>query len=210
MVKFTRLLTIGLLVSVSVFAADKRKQLEEELRAIPAPELPAKAVALIKAAPAQERGQVASEVVRAIVARHPGSAPTIVSAVTRAVPAVSSEAAKAAVAAAPGSAQSVAAAVGQNSVVVRPGNASVAPAGPGSAPTIANRPSAVGNAALSPQVGTRSSETALSERNSADHAPSQGKAEIKPGPIKYHKPLPEPPRRPVDPPVQKGLEPRKN
>jgi hypothetical protein len=32
---------------------------------------------------------------------------------------------------------------------------------------------------------------------------------ITPGPIKYHKPLPEPPRRPVNPPVAKGLnEPR--
>ena len=182
--KISKYLAVGALIGMNASAAPKQKELEEQLRAVPVPELPARAVALIKAAEPTERGEVASTVVRTIVARHPAAAPTIVSTIQRETPEVSKVAAQAA-AAASGASQAPAPFVAPKPVAERPLGVTGTPA---------------------VEEGRRSAEaSAVGQRNSADHAPSQGVVVVRPGPVKYHKPLPNPPRRPVNPPVRKGL-----
>jgi hypothetical protein len=204
------LIIAGLSLAVSAFGADK-KRLREELSFTPVPELPARAVALIKSAPAAERNDTASIVVETIVARHPAAAPTVVAAVARSVPAAASVAARAAVEAAPESRAAVAQAVTD---AVAPRGLSSTPA-PAPAPARSPRAEAATSSAPAPARQAVTPESIVpgnvdpSVRESANHAPSQGNVRARGGPIKYHKPLPEPPRRPVEPPVGKGNGPRR-
>src|SRR6186713_2571885 len=63
------------------------------LSKVPAPEMPAKAAELVRKAPVNEQKPTAIAVVRAAVQKSPVSAPFVVSAVSRAVPAVAAVAA---------------------------------------------------------------------------------------------------------------------
>ena len=86
-----KIATIGIVLFTGVFAvngdlAEQKKRLDQELLNVPVPELPARAVQIVRSTPAPERSQAAVLAVENIVARHPAAATTTVAAVSKAAP----------------------------------------------------------------------------------------------------------------------------
>lgn len=119
--------TAALLAALAAFSpafaleASQTAKLKETVLSVPVPEMPAKAVELVKASDADSREAVAVTVVRAIVSKHRGAAPMVVSAISKAAPELSLAVAMAAVAEAPSQKEAIAAAVPEvaNSVAFR-------------------------------------------------------------------------------------------
>jgi len=87
--------SFALLLGSDVLAdnAVKSSDLTTTLKKVPAPEMPARAAALVKAAGKIEREATTVQVVKAAVAINPASAPSIVGAIAREVPASAATAA---------------------------------------------------------------------------------------------------------------------
>ena len=84
-----KLVSIGSVLCFSVLlvtadtAEERRKRLAREFQEIPAPELPARAAAVVRNTPAAERSQAAVIAVEMIIARNPGAASAVVAAISR-------------------------------------------------------------------------------------------------------------------------------
>lgn len=132
-----KLIIVGACMAMSVFGAD-RKKIQKDLESVPVPELPQRAVKIIEAAPRTDRQQTATEVVRIIVRKHPGIAPTLVSVISKAVPEVTMIAANAAVTEAPETQEAVRGVVrsqiAQTAPADREERQDAVPAGSGAAP----------------------------------------------------------------------------
>ena len=110
-----KIATIGIVLFTGALAvngdlAEQKKRLEQEFRNVPVPELPARAVEIIRSTPAPERSQAAVLAVENIVARYPAAAATVVAALSKAAPETAVAVAAAAVRLAPADAASIEAA----------------------------------------------------------------------------------------------------
>lgn len=109
--KFTIVLTMGLAWFGNSWAAEPANKGTAELLAlttVPAPEMPAKAADLVKAANARDRGSVTVNVMTAATALNPAGVTTVVSAIAKAVPDMASVAAETAAAQQPKQAAEIA------------------------------------------------------------------------------------------------------
>ena len=92
LVRMRRIATVGTILCVGVFLAyadteeETRKRLERELRAVPAPELPAWAVGIVRTTPAAERSRTAIIAVQTVQKVRPAAASAVVAAISKAAP----------------------------------------------------------------------------------------------------------------------------
>lgn len=192
--KLTLMTVAALLFAASPAYALSKSQvasIKEALR-VPAPELPAKAVQLVKAAPKKDREDVALTAVRTVIAKHPAAAPMVVGAISRELPELSPAVTRAAVAQVPNQR----AEIQQAARAAAPAKAAVI-----DTVTSPAHPAAAGQVALRDPAGqAQATPESVSIRESANHGGSHGTIVVHPGPIRYHRPLPNPPRRPINPP----------
>lgn len=191
-----------LLAGTPAYALSKTQvaSIKEALN-VPAPEMPAKAVSLVKAAPEKEQEDVALTAVRTILSRHPAAAPVVVAAISRELPELSAAVAKAAVLQAPDQRASIEKAARS----AAPGQSAAISSAASQAGDIASAAAPNTTADLSAPVASREAEV----RSAANHRGSHGVIVTRPGPILYHRPLPNPPNRPINPPGLKNFfEPR--
>ena len=87
-----RIATIGTVLCASALLAaadtveETRKRLEQELRNIPAPELPAYAATIVSSSPAAERSRAAIIAVETVTRFRPAAASSVVAAISKAAP----------------------------------------------------------------------------------------------------------------------------
>ena len=87
-----RIATVGTLLCASALLAlaeteeETRKRLEQELRNIPVPELPARAVTIVRGTPAGERSRAAIITVQTVERLRPAAASSVVAAISKAAP----------------------------------------------------------------------------------------------------------------------------
>lgn len=91
-------LSVGLFASAQAIATEsfKAESFQSRLASVPAPEMPAKAADLVKAARSRDRSAVTVEVVKAALARNPAAALSVVGAIAKVVPEMAAVAAGAA------------------------------------------------------------------------------------------------------------------
>ena len=104
LVSIGSVLCFSVLLATADTAEERRKRLAREFQDIPAPELPARAAAVVRNTPAAERSQAAVLAVETIIARNPGAASAVVAAISRTDSNAGSAAADAAARALPGNA----------------------------------------------------------------------------------------------------------
>ena len=190
-----KIATIGIVLFTSVYAvngdlAEQKKRLEQELQNIPVPELPARAVEIIRSTPAPERSQAAIMAVETIVARYPAAATSVVAAVSKAAPESAAAAAATATRLAPAEAPQIEAAARPQQGRSARGNQERGNGNGNEQGTVGNEPNGNANGGVGLGPGPNKPGAPVEKRPPATVLPN-GKPRHFP---------PTPPNRPVNPP----------
>ena len=83
---FGTVLCLGVLATTADTADERKKRVEQELRNVPAPELPARAAEVVRNTPAAERSQAAVIAVETAIQRNPTAGASVLAAISKAAP----------------------------------------------------------------------------------------------------------------------------